>query len=130
MDPKHLTELPFVYQVIAGLGLFFGTFMLAIGGWLWKAIKPKLPGSIAQSMTTSTTVETPIASAQILDSKVFERLSHAIERSIQVAVDDGEDVERALDRNYKRLGDLVDEVTRGNEILVRIERNLKDRIVM
>ena len=128
MELKNLSELPIVFQIIAGFGLFFGTFMLAIGGWLWKSIKPKLPAALQITETPKT--EVPISSAQILDSAVFSRLSHSIDRLVEVQTDDGEDSARALDRNYKRLGDIQDEVCRTNEILQRLERHMKDRTIL
>lgn len=128
MEPKNLAELPLVFQVIAGLGLFFGTFMLAIGGWLWKTIKPKLPDALQPNETISK--DLIIQSASIADSAAIGKLAHAIERLLEVLKDDGEDRERQSNRTHARLGDIADWLERDHEVLCRLERHMKERTIV
>lgn len=127
MEPGKLTELPLAFQLVAAAGLFVGTFTLAIGGWLWKHIKPKLPAALQPPEQQKDAV---VLSAAIADSQSINKLAHAIERLIEVMEDSGEDTERALDRNYKRLGDLNDNAERVYEVVCRLERHMKDRTIV
>lgn len=132
MDTKSLSELPLLFQVIAGFGLFFGTFMLAIGGWLWKTIKPKLPASLQVSETHKTDV--PISSAQILDSAIFEKLSRSIADLIDYLRIKDDDTDRELQRGFDRLEksitDLCKETERCTKAVERIEKQISDRTLL
>jgi hypothetical protein len=108
MEPKQLSELPLVFQIIAGFGLFFGTFMLAIGGWLWKTIKPKLPDAFKPSETTSTDVL--IRSASIADSEGIRQLAASITRLVDFLQEDSEDDNRNSRRNHDVLCEIRDSV--------------------
>lgn len=105
MEPKNLAELPIVFQIIAGFGLFFGTFMLAIGGWLWKTIKPKLPDAFKPSETTSHDVV--IRSAAIADGEAIRQLAASIVRLIDFLEQDSEDDNRANRRNHEVLSEIL-----------------------
>ena len=128
MEPKQLAELPLVFQIIAGFGLFFGTFMLAIGGWLWKTIKPKLPDALQPNEVGSKDVI--IQSAAIADSASIGKLGHSIERLVEKLDDDSEDREGQSTRTYNRLGDLNDNLERIHDTLCRVERQLKERTLI
>lgn len=128
MEAKNLAELPLVFQIIAGFGLFFGTFMLAIGGWLWKTIKPKLLDALQPNEASSKDVI--IQSASIADSASIAKLAHGIERLIERLDDNSEDDGRQLVRNYNRLGDLNDNLERIHDALCRVEKQLKERTLL
>jgi hypothetical protein len=104
MEPKTLAELPIVFQIIAGFGLFFGTFMLAIGGWLWKTIKPKLPEAFKPSETSSTDVI--IRSASIADGEAIRQLAASIARLIDFLQEDAKDDNTHMRRNHDVLCDI------------------------
>lgn len=108
MEPKQLNELPLVFQIIAGFGLFFGTFMLAIGGWLWKTIKPKLPDALQPSETNSTDVL--IRSASIADSEGIRQLAASIHRLVDFLEQDAEDDNRNSRRNHDVLCEIRESV--------------------
>lgn len=131
MEPKNLSELPFVFQIIAGFGLFFGTFVLAIGGWLWKQIKPKLPASLTVSEVATAV---PISSAQILDSSVFEKLSRSISELLVYLRDKDDDTERELQRGFDRidktLTDVVRELERNTKAVERVEKSMSERTLL
>lgn len=132
MDAKTLADLPFVYQVVACLGFFFGTFMLAIGGWLWKTIKPKLPEAL--QTVEPAAKEIPISSAQILDSRVFERLSLSIGDLIDYLRTKDDDTDRELQRGFDRLDktftDVCKELERNTKAIERVEKQLSERTLI
>ena len=131
MEPKSLSELPLVFQVIAGFGLFFGTFMLAIGGWLWKTIKPKLPASVTGE---SSVASIPISSAQILDTTTFEKLSRSISELIDYLRTKDDDTERELQRGFDRLDktltDVCKELERNTKAVERVEKQIGERTLL
>lgn len=108
MEPKQLAELPLIFQIIAGFGLFFGTFMLAIGGWLWKTIKPKLPEAFKPSETHSTDVV--IRSAAIADGEAIRQLAAAITKLLDFLEEDSDDDNRNSKRNHDVLCDIRESV--------------------
>lgn len=130
MEAKQLAELPIVFQIIAGFGIFFGTFMLAIGGWLWKTIKPKLLNAVVETVEPAPPKDTLVLSAAIADSKAISNLAGAIEKLLTHLGDDSEDRERQSVKTYNRLGDLNDNLERIHETLCRVERQLKERTLI
>ena len=104
MEPKNLTELPLVFQIIAGFGLFFGTFMLAIGGWLWKTIKPKLPEALQPPASPN---EAVVLSAAIADSQSIKQLAGAIDRLIEYMKQSDEIAELRSERLDEHMKDVV-----------------------
>lgn len=132
MDAKSLTDLPLLFQVIAGFGLFFGTFMLAVGGWFWKVVKPKLPVSITGS--DSPAVQIPISSAQILDHATFEKLSRSINDLIDYLRTKDDDTDRELQRGFDRLDktltDVCKELERNTKAVERVEKQIGERTLL
>lgn len=132
MEPKQLSELPLLYQIIAGFGLFFGTFMLAVGGWFWKVVKPKLPASLQVSENPN--VNLPISSAQILDSTIFEKLSRSISDLIDYLRFKDDDTDRELQRGFDRLDktltDVCKELERNTKAVERVEKQISDRTLL
>lgn len=132
MEPKQLSELPLVFQIIAGFGLFFGTFMLAIGGWLWKTIKPKLPSALQVSETP--VKEAPISSLQVLDHQTFDRLSSSIRELIDFLKTKDDDTDRELQRGFDNLDksthDVLREVERVTKAVERVEHVLDKRTLL
>lgn len=117
METKNLAELPLVFQVIAGAGLFFGTFMLAIGGWLWPKIKEKLPEAFKPAEAGSTDVI--IRSASIADSQAISHLGGSIERMIEFLRENAEDDSHQMKRNRDVLCEIRDELVRARELAAR-----------
>jgi hypothetical protein len=107
MEPKHLTELPIVFQIIAGAGLFFGTMLLAVGGWVWKAIKPKLPAALQPPPEPKDAV---VLSAAIADSEAIRSLAGAITRLIEYMKQSDEIEELRQERLDEHMKDIVSEL--------------------
>jgi hypothetical protein len=80
MEATKLTELPLIFQLIAGAGLFFGTAMIAIGGWVYPKLKARLPSAFAPTPRAN---EAVVLSAAIADSASIAQLAGAIDRLIE-----------------------------------------------
>ncbi len=132
MELKNLSDLPIVFQLIAGFGLFFGTMLLGVGGWLWKTIKPKLPEALQVSESATNLI--PISSAQILDSRVFEKLSGSIADLISYLRTKDDDTDRELQRGFDRLDktmtDMCKEMERCTKAVERVEKSIADRTIL
>lgn len=126
MEAKQLAELPLAFQIIAGFGLFFGTFMLAIGGWLWKTIKPKLPTALTETVEPDPKSSAVIVGAALADSHSIGKLASSIDKLCERLVDDSEHRDRQSERTYRRLGDVVDALDDLKDTLKRIEKQIKD----
>lgn len=120
MDVKTLSELPLIFQVIAGAGLFFGTAMIAVGGWVYPKLKARLPNAFAPTPKAN---EAVVLSAAIADSQSIKELAHSIERLVKFLHDTAEDEERHKDRIDERLRDVIDE-------LREVKRALRERTIV
>lgn len=107
--------------------------MLAIGGWLWKTIKPKLPASL-QAVTETPATAIPISSAQILDTSTFEKLSRAIAEMVEFLRHKDDDTERELQRGFDRLDktlqDVCKELERNTKAVERVEKQISERTLL
>ena len=128
MDPKHLTELPLVFQIITGFGLFFGAFMLAVGGWFWKKISPKLPDALKPP--EATTGDAVVLSAAIADSASIAKLAHVIERLCEHLEENNDDMDRAFARSLSRLGDISDGIERVHDVVARLDKTVRERSLL
>ncbi len=108
MEPNKFSELPVLFQVVAGAGLFLGTFMLAIGGWLWKVIKPKLPESMMP--TGAPDQQAVVLGAAIADSQSIKALAGSIDRLVDFLREDAEDDGHQMKRNRDVLCEIRDSV--------------------
>jgi hypothetical protein len=127
---EELSKLPFVYQAVGAAGIFFGTFMIAIVGWIWKGVKGKLPEALGGPASH----EIAIPFTQIVDSGVYAKLGVSIEGLIDFLKikDDGE--ERELQQGFNSLSrcmtDILKEQERTTKAVERLERALEHRTVI
>lgn len=108
MDATKLSDLPLIFQLIAGAGLFFGTAMIAIGGWVYPKLKARIPSAFQPSQPKHN--EAVVLSAAIADSHSIKELAHSIDRLCVFLKDDAEDDARRTDRIDERLHDVLDEL--------------------
>ncbi len=116
MDATKLTDLPLVYQFIAGAGLFFGTAMLGFVGWIWKRVKPTLP-DFTGDPTKPVARDAVVLSAAIADSQSISNLAAAIDRLCKHLAEDALDDARRAQRLDERVGDVVSELQHIKAIL-------------
>lgn len=121
MESKDLASLPVAFQIVAGLGLFFGTFTLAVGGWIWKKIKPELSESLVPGQMSSENVV--IKSASIADTNSIKALAGSIDRLIEFLREDAEDDGHQARRNHSVLCEIRDE-------LQTLSKTIKSRTIM
>lgn len=107
MEATKLTDLPLLYQLIAGAGLFFGTACIAFMGWLWPKLKNKLPEAFQPPMKAN---EAVVLSAAIADSAKISELAHSIDRLVIFLKEDAEDDARRVDRLDENVRDVVTEL--------------------
>lgn len=120
MEATKLSDLPLLFQLIAGAGLFFGTASIAFMGWLWPKLKNKLPEAFQPPVKSN---EAVVLSAAIADSQSIARLAHSIDRLIEFMEEDAKDDARRIDRLDRGLVDVLDE-------LRSINRNIRDRTLV
>lgn len=120
MEATKLTDLPLLFQLIAGAGLFFGTAMIAIGGWVYPKLKARLPNAFAPQPKAN---EAVVLSAAIADSHSIQQLAHSIDRLVIFLKEDAEDDARRIDRLDRGLADVLDE-------LRSLNRHMRDRTLV
>lgn len=114
MDATKLSDLPLIFQVIAGAGLFFGTAMIAIGGWVYPKLKARIPSAFTPATPANQAV---VLSAAIADSQAIKELAHSIDRLCVFLKEDAEDDARRTDRVDERMHDVLDEIRMIKSIL-------------
>lgn len=112
MEPDKLKELPVWFQLIAYGGLFFGTFAVAILGWVKKNVSGGLFGEKEQGSDKAV-----VLSAAIADSHSINQLASSIERLIEFLKIDAETDNLRLARNHDRLLDILEELRQLNSTL-------------
>ena len=127
-DIEHLNKLPAVYQWVTAAGMFFGAFTIAVGGWFWKKVAPKLPEALQPPKTAPN--EAVVLSAAIADSASIGKLAHAIERLCDQLSEQNEDLDRAFARSLSRLGDIADAVERVHDVTVRLDKTVRERTIV
>ncbi|WLJ71244.1 hypothetical protein [Sphingomonas phage Birtae] len=104
MEATKLSELPLIVQLIAGAGLFFGTAMIAIGGWVYPKIKSKLPSALQSAPPAN---EAVVLSAAIADSQSIKQLAGAIDRLVEYMKEGDEIAEIRHERLDEHMKDVV-----------------------
>lgn len=117
MEPSKLNELPFWFQIVAGLGLFFGTASIAVLGWIKKNVSGGLFG---EKEDTKSAV---VLSAAIADSHSIKRLAEAVEALCRHLEQRDEDQADAMDRIHRSIKDLIDETE-------RVTKAIRERTLM
>lgn len=114
MEVTKLSDLPLIFQLIAGAGLFFGTAMIAIGGWVYPKLKARLPSAFAPTPKAN---EAVVLSAAIADSRSINELAHSIDRLCKFLHEASEDEARHNDRIDERLRDVIDELRTIKQVM-------------
>lgn len=111
MEPSKLNELPFWFQIVAGLGLFFGTASIAVLGWIKKNVSGGLFGEKEESKSAV------VLSASIADSASIKRLAEAVEGLCRHLERRDEDNADGLDRIHRSIKDLIEEAERTTKAI-------------
>ena len=104
MEATKLSDLPLIFQLIAGAGLFFGTAMIAIGGWVYPKLKARLPSAFAPTPKSNDAV---VLSAAIADSQSIKQLAGSIDRLIEYMKEGDELEEIRAERLDEHMKDVV-----------------------
>jgi vacuolar-type H+-ATPase subunit I/STV1 len=111
MEPSKLNELPFWFQIVAGLGLFFGTASIAVLGWIKKNVSGGLFGEKEDSKSAV------VLSASIADSASIKRLAEAVEGLCRHLERRDEDNADGLERIHRSIKDLIEEAERNTKAI-------------
>ncbi len=102
---EKLSELPFVFQVVTGFGLFVGAIGVMILGWLKKNFKV---GELFNSEHKSS--DAVILNAAIADTNSINALAGSIDRLVDFLREDAEDDGHQMKRNRDVLCEIRDSV--------------------
>lgn len=115
MDLEKLNELPFLFQIVTGFGLFVGGLAIAVLGWLKKNYKI--------SSVIEHSGDAVVLNAAVADSQQLARLATAIGDLITFLKDREEDADRHNNRIVHNLADICEAVERQTKVF-------KDRTIM